>query len=87
MTQQEQFETGAERLAKADKAARESYPMGSPVRIKENGHWGRVVGYVTETIYGNEPRTEPYVIVGDNFYPQTTKDYPLDAIEPWSKPE
>lgn len=45
-----------ERLAKADRSAQEQYPIGSLVRIKENRHWGKVVGYVTETTYGMKKR-------------------------------
>jgi len=73
-----------QKLAEADRAAQERYPIGSPVRVKENGHWGKVVGYVTQMTYGMKQRTEPFVIVGDNSRPQTTQDYPLGAIEPWS---
>lgn len=65
-------------LEEKDRRAREMYPVGSKVTIKETGEKGTVRRYVTSKLYGLKWRKEPYVVIENE--QRVLKDYALDEL-------
>jgi len=70
-----------ETLGQQDEAAKAQYPIDCEVRVKDDGDWGRVVGY-TETVEFHY-KTRETAVVQIRHYFGFVKDYAVDKVELW----